>query len=153
MKKKLKNKQNILFGVLNLVQGLLVGALPVLVPSRADIFNWIFGAAAILMLLAGPALIFAGKWGARLAAAACLVHWIIGLATAALTFFSASCIYGIYGHQGKSLGAIGFVIVIVIMIVFWLIPGHELHYLRNQFKQNFKFKTVSKSKISGSKDQ
>jgi hypothetical protein len=45
---------------------------------------------------------------------------------------SSSYLYGIYGQLGHSIGAIGFVIALWVLVVFWLIPGHELHFLRQR---------------------
>jgi hypothetical protein len=125
-----KDKRLYLFGALNLVQGALVGAIPLLVSSRAPHVDWALGVAAILMLVAGPGLVFGGSWGRKLAAAVCLLHWAIGLAAAALIASSASYLYGIYGRHGHAVGALAAVIAVVVLIVFWLIPGHELAYLR-----------------------
>lgn len=118
-----------LFGALLVVQGLLVGAFPVLAPSRSPAINWVVAALAVLALVAGPALAFGGRLGRIVAAAVCLAHWVAGLVLALLVASSASYLYGIYGHHGRSLGAIALVIVAVVMIVFWLIPGHALHFL------------------------
>ena len=126
----MKNKTLILFGVLNLVQGALVGAIPLLAPSREAWVNWFLGGAAVLMLIAGPSLIFGGRIGRTLAAIVCLVHGVIGTGFAALVAASASYLYGIYGRHGHAVGSIGFVIVGVVLILFWLIPAHELHYLK-----------------------
>jgi hypothetical protein len=127
-----KDKKLLAFGVLNLVQGLLVGAIPVLVSSRAQQVDWALGVAAILMLVAGPALVFGGRWGRRFAAVACLLHWVIGLAAAALIASSASYLYGIYGHHGHSAGALAFAVAAMVLVLFWLIPGHELAFLRRR---------------------
>lgn len=127
-----KDRKLLAFGALNLVQGLLVGAIPVLVSSRAQQVDWALGVAAILMLVAGPALVFGGRWGRRFAAVVCLLHWVIGLAAAALIASSASYLYGIYGHHGHSVGALAFVIAAIVLVLFWLIPGHELAFLRRR---------------------
>ena len=125
-----KDKKLVLFGALNLVQGALVGAIPLLVSSRAPHVDWVLGVAAILMLVAGPALVLGGGWGRRFAAVVCLLHWVIGLAAAALVASSASYLYGIYGRHGHAVGSLAVVMAVVVLIVFWLIPGHELAYLR-----------------------
>jgi small-conductance mechanosensitive channel len=126
------DRKRYLFGVLNLVHGLVIGAVPVLVPSREPAFNWVIGVAAVSMLLAAPALVFAGKHGRRLAAAACLINWLVGLAAAALIVFSAAYLYGIYGRHGHAVGSISFVVALLVLLVFWLVPAHELHYLRRR---------------------
>lgn len=128
----LRDKKLLAFGALNIVQGLLVGAIPVLVSSRAQQVDFALGVAAILMLVAGPALVFGGRWGRRFAAVVCLLHWVIGLAAAALIASSASYLYGIYGHHGQSVGALAFVVAAMVLVLFWLIPGHELAFLRRR---------------------
>ncbi|MFO8071564.1 MAG: hypothetical protein R6V85_06775 [Polyangia bacterium] len=121
--------KRILFAVLNAVQGLLVGAIPLLVPSRSEAINAVLWAVAAASLLAAPAILLSGGWGRWVAAAACLANWLTGLAFAALTAWSASYLYGIYGRHGHAVGSIAFVIAGVVLILFWLIPLHELHYL------------------------
>jgi hypothetical protein len=125
-----KDKKLLLFGVLNLVQGALIGAIPLVVSSRSTPVDWVLALAAILMMVAGPALVLGGQWGRRFAAAVCLLHWVIGLAAAALIASSASYLYGIYGHHGHSVGSLAFVMAVIVLVVFWLIPAHELAYLR-----------------------
>jgi len=132
----LKDSRLILFGALNVVQGALVGAIPLLASSRSPQVNWALGVTAILMVVAGPALVFGGRWGRRFAGAVCLLHWIIGLAAAALIASSASYLYGIYGHHGHAVGALAFVLAVVVLIVFWLIPGHEIAFLRGRARSD-----------------
>ncbi|MBW2277740.1 MAG: hypothetical protein JRF63_09630 [Deltaproteobacteria bacterium] len=127
-----KDKRLLVFGALNLVQGALVGAIPLLVSSRAPHVDWALIVAAILMLVAGPGLVFGGSWGRRFAAVVCLLHWVIGLAAAALLASSASYLYGIYGHHGHAVGSLAAVMAVMVLIVFWLIPAHELAYLRGR---------------------
>jgi hypothetical protein len=117
------------FGALLAVQGLLVGAIPVLAPSRSSTINGAILALAVAALVAGPALVLAGRPGRIAATAVCLVHWLAGLVLALLVAASASYLYGIYGPHGKSLGAIALAIAAVALILFWLIPGHVLHFL------------------------
>jgi uncharacterized membrane protein len=123
------DKRTVFFGALLAVQGLLVGAIPLLAPSRSSAINGAISALAVAALVAGPALVLAGRPGRIAAAAVCLVHWLAGLALAILVAASASYLYGIYGQHGKSLGAIAIAIAAVALILFWLIPGHVLHFL------------------------
>lgn len=120
----------ILFGFLNLLQGALVGAIPLLVPSREPAVNWILGSAAVLMLAAGPALVFGKKIGRAAAAVVCFLHFALGIGFAGLIAASASYLYGIYGRHGHAVGSIGFVMIGVVLILFWLIPAHEINFLR-----------------------
>ncbi|MCP4602637.1 MAG: hypothetical protein GY847_19335 [Proteobacteria bacterium] len=126
----MKNKTIILFGILNLVQGAVIGAVPIIAESREPLVNWLLGTVAISMLIAGPALVFGGRIGRMIAALACLVHGVVGTAFATLIAGSASYLYGIYGHHGHSIGAIAFVLVGFVLFVFWLIPAHELLFLK-----------------------
>ncbi len=126
----MKDKKLMLFGALNVVQGLMVGAIPLLVSSRIEAVNQVLALASVLMILSGPLLIFGGKWGRRLAASACLLHWLLGLVFAALSLMSASYLYGIYGRHGQSAGAMAAAVAVGIFIIFWLIPAHEIHFLR-----------------------
>jgi uncharacterized membrane protein len=123
-------RKNVLFGALLAVQGVMVGVIPVLAPSRSPTVNGVLGALAVAALVAGPALVLAGRPGRIAAAAVCLVHWLAGLVLALLVAASASYLYGIYGQHGKSLGGIALAIGAVALILFWLIPGHVLHFLR-----------------------
>ena len=132
----MKDRKLVVFGVLNVVQGLMVGAIPLLVSSRIDAVNWLLAFASILMVLSGPVLIFGGKWGRRLAASACLFHWLLGLVLAALSLMSASYLYGIYGRHGQSAGAMAAAVAVAIFIIFWLIPAHEIHFLRTRGEAN-----------------
>ncbi len=127
-----KDKSLLLFGALNLLQGGVIGAIPLIVESREPAANWLLGAVAVLMIAAGPALVFGGRVGRIIATSACLVHGIAGTILAALVLGSASYLYGIYGHHGHSAGAIAFVLAAVMLLVFWLVPAHELHFLRKQ---------------------
>jgi hypothetical protein len=122
----------ILFGVLNLVQGALVGAIPLVAPARSAALNWTLGAAAMLMLLAAPALVFGGGKGRRVVMAICLVYWVLGLVLAACIVAAASYLYGLYGHTGQSAAAIAFVVAAMVLVLFWLIPGHEIHFLKRR---------------------
>ena len=128
----MRDRQLILFGVLNLVQGALVGSIPLFVSSREPFVNWVLGAIAIIMLLAAPALVFGGQLGRVLATAACLMHAITGTVFAALVAFAASYLLGIYGRHGLAMGSLSFVIAVFLLVVFWLIPAHELHFLRKR---------------------
>ena len=128
----MSDRKLLLFGALNLLHGLLVGAVPLLVPSREPVVNWVIGAAAVSMLAAGPALVFAGRLGRRIAVFACLLNWLVGLAAAGLIVFSAAYLYGIYGRHGHAIGSIAFVVALLVLIVFWLIPAHEIHFLRRR---------------------
>lgn len=128
----MSDRKLLLFGALNLLHGLLVGAVPLLVPSREPVVNWVIGAAAVSMLAAAPALVFAGRLGRRIAAIACLLNWLVGLAAAGLIVFSAAYLYGIYGRHGHAIGSIAFVVALLVLIVFWLIPAHEIHFLRRR---------------------
>jgi len=119
----------ILYGVLNVVEAALVGAVPLVAPARSGALNWVLGAAAVLMLAAAPALVFGGNVGRRIALGVCLAYWAAGLVLAALIVASASYLYGLYGHTGQSAAAIAFVVAAMVLVLFWLIPGHEIHYL------------------------
>jgi hypothetical protein len=125
----------ILFGVLNVIEAALVGAIPLVVPARSSALNWTLGAAAVLMLAAAPALVFGGRKGRRLAVAACLVYWVLGLVFAALIFAAASYLYGLYGRTGQSAAAIAFVVAAMVLVLFWLIPGHEIHFLKRRSEE------------------
>ncbi len=127
----MKDKKK-LFAVLNVVQGLLIGSIPLIVSSRIPLVNWLIFATAALMLIAGPALLFGGQVGKKLAAVACLVHGAFGTIVVALIISAASYLYGIYGHHGHALGSMAVVLAIVVIIAFWLVPGHELNYLRKE---------------------
>jgi len=124
-----RDRKLALFGALNLVQAALVGAIPLVAPSRAGAVNWALFAVAALMVAAAPALVFGGRAGRRVALAVCLIYWLVGLALAALIVASASYLYGIYGRTGESAGAIAFVLAAMVLVLFWLIPGHEIRYL------------------------
>lgn len=119
----------ILYGVLNVVEAALVGAIPLVAPARSGALNWALGAAAVLMFAAAPALVFGGSIGRRFAFAVCLAYWAAGLVLAALIVAAASYLYGIYGNTGQSAAAIAFVVAAMVLVLFWLIPGHEIHYL------------------------
>jgi hypothetical protein len=128
----MKERKAILFGLLNLVQGAAIGAIPLVVPSRDARVNWVLYAVAGAMLLAGPALVVAGRFGRIIAAAACLLHLLAGLASAALIASSAAYLYGIYGAYGRDMGRVAFVVALFALVVFWLIPAHELAWLRGR---------------------
>ncbi|MDD5310092.1 MAG: hypothetical protein PHU25_22470 [Deltaproteobacteria bacterium] len=130
----MRERKTILFGVLNLVQGTAIGAIPVIVPSRDVAVNWALGAVAAVMLVAGPALVFGGRYGRITSAAACFVHLLAGLVATTLIASSAAYLYGIYGAYGRDLGRIAFVVALFALIVFWLIPAHELVWLGNRRK-------------------
>jgi len=125
-------RKKILFGVLNVAQGLAVGAIPFAVPSRTETVNVVLMALGGVMLVSGPLLVFAGRIGRGVAIAACLLHWLAGLLGAALVFASASYLYGIYGRHGSSAGLIALLVAFMLLVVFWLVPGHELVYLRKK---------------------
>ena len=124
------DRRTALYAALSLFQGLLVGAIPLVTPSRSEAVNWVLGAAAVAMLLAAPALLWGGRRGRAVAAAACLLHGLVGTVLSALVLGSASYIYGIYGHHGHTVGTMAFVFVAFLLVLFWLIPGHELRFLR-----------------------
>jgi hypothetical protein len=124
-----KDAKLLLFGALNLVEAAIVGAIPLAAPSRVGIVNGAIGAAALLMLVAGPALVFGGRMGRRIALGVCLAYWAIGLAFAALIVASAAHMYGMYGRFGTSAGSIAFALAAMALVLFWLIPMHEIHYL------------------------
>ena len=130
----MRDRKTILFGALNLVQGAAIGAIPLLAPSRYAWVNWALGGLSAVMLLAGPALVLAGRYGRIAAAVACLLHIGAGLALAALAASSAAYLYGIYGAYGRDLGKIAFVVAGFVLIVFWLVPAHELAWLRGKGK-------------------
>ncbi len=96
------SRQRWLFGALALVQGALVGSLPLLAPSSETLTNAILWILAGLMLAAGPALVWGRRPGRVLAVAACLAHWLAGLMLSALLVSSASYLYGVYGHHGAA---------------------------------------------------
>lgn len=125
----------ILFGVLNVVQAALVGAIPLVAPARSGALNWTLGIAAVLMIAAAFALVFGGRFGRRVAMAVCLVYWVMGLAFAALIVAAASYLYGLYGHNGQTAGAIAFVLAALVLVLFWLVPGHEIHFLRRRAEE------------------
>jgi hypothetical protein len=125
----------ILYGVLNVVEAALVGAIPLVVPARSNALNWTLGAAAVLMLAAAPALVFGGRRGRRLAMAVCLAYWVLGLVFAALIVAAASYLYGLYGRTGHSAAAIAFVVAAMVLVLFWLIPGHEIHFLKRNSEE------------------
>ncbi len=125
-------KTTIIFGILNLVHGAIICAIPLVVPSREPLVNWLLGAVAASMLLAGPALVMGGRIGRMAAAFACLISGFLGTAFAMLIIGSASYLYGIYGRQGHSIGSIAFVIAGFVLVAFWLIPAHELAFLKKQ---------------------
>ena len=118
------------------VQGALVGAIPLFVSSREPFVNWVLGAIAVIMLLAAPALLFGGQLGKVFATAACLMHGIAGTVLAALVAFAASYLYGGKTEEtlrhGLAMGSLAFVIAAFLLVVFWLIPAHELHFLRRR---------------------
>jgi hypothetical protein len=120
----------ILFGALDVLQGALVGLIPLLVPSREPAVNWILGTAAAMMIAAGPMLVFGKGPGRAVAAVVCLLYLALGAGFAAVIAASASYLYGIYGRHGHAVGSIGFVLMGVVLIFFWLIPAHELNFLR-----------------------
>ncbi len=126
----MKSVKNILFGVLNLVQGAMVGLIPLLIPSRSESINNFLVGVAVVMLLAGPLLVFAGKWGRIYAIFACLFYWLFGLVAICVVVFSASYLYGIYGHYGQTAGILAGVTALFLAVMFWLIPAHELHFLK-----------------------
>ena len=128
----MKDRSNAVFGVLNLAQAALIGAVPMVAPSREPLVNWVLGAAAVVIALAGPALVFAGRPGRIYAAVACLIHWLLGTVLSALIIASASYLYGIYGRHGHSIGSIAFVLAFMVLVAFWLIPLHELNFLRKK---------------------
>ncbi len=131
----MKDKKAKLFSVLNIVQGVLIGAIPLVVSSRVDAVNWVLYATGALMIIAGPALLFGGRMGKRVAAVACLTHGVLGTIFTTLIVSATSYLYSIYGHHGYALGTMSLVLSIVVLIVFWLVPAHELSYLRRTWSE------------------
>lgn len=131
----MKHGKNAAFGLLNLVQGALIGAVPLAIPSRDPLINWVLGAAAVAIAVAGPALVFGGRPGRIYAASACLLHWLLGTVLSALIIASASYLYGIYGRYGHSIGSIALALAAFVLVAFWLIPLHELNFLRKPAKE------------------
>jgi hypothetical protein len=121
-----------LFFVLNLVQATVIGAIARYVPSRSPTVNAVLWAAAGVMLVAAAALPVRKPWARAVAAVACIAHGAVGLLGAALIFASASYLYGIYGYHGQALGGIALGLAAVVLVVFWLIPAHELAWLRQK---------------------
>jgi len=79
--------------------------------------------------------VFGGRFGRRLAMAICLVYWVMGLVFAALIVAAASYLYGLYGNNGQTAGAIAFVLAALVLLLFWLIPGHEIHFLKRRAEE------------------
>lgn len=126
------DKKTVLFGILNVVQAAMTAAIPWFAPSRDAKVNAVLWAVAGLMLLAAPALVFGRAPGRWIAAAACLAEWLLGLALAVLLVTSASYLGTIYGWQGRALAGIAYALAVLITVVFWLIPAHELYFLRKR---------------------
>jgi len=120
------------FAVLNLCQAALIGSLPLVASSREPLVNGVLFFAAALMALAGLALLFAGTTGRRIAIVFCAIHGFVGTVFSMLIMGSASYLYGIYGRHGHAVGTIAFVLVVVVFIVFWLLPAHEIWFLRQR---------------------
>ena len=131
----MKDKKIVLFSILNVFQGSLIGAIPLVVSSREPAVNYVLFAIAGIMILAGPALAFGGRIGFKVAAIACMIQGAVGTVFAALIASAATYLYGIYGHHGHALGSMAFVLVIISLIVFWLIPAHELNFLRKRWSE------------------
>jgi hypothetical protein len=124
------DRKKIFFGVLSVVQSAMVGAIPLLAASREPAVNWLLYGISGAMLVAGPALVFGGRAGRAVAAIACMIHLVAGLVFAVLVVGSASYLLGIYGRHGQSIGALALVLAAFVAVLFWLIPAHQLHYLR-----------------------
>ncbi|MBI5525171.1 MAG: hypothetical protein HY897_02475 [Deltaproteobacteria bacterium] len=121
-----------LFAALNLMQASVIGAIARYVPSRSPVINGVLWGAAALMLAAAAAVVIRKPWARGVAAIACIIHGAVGLGFAALVIASASYLYGIYGGHGRALGGIALAIAAMVLIVFWLVPAHELAFLRRQ---------------------
>jgi len=130
----MKDRNTLLFGLLNLLQGAAILSVPFFVASRESAVNWVLGLSGALMVAASPILVLGGRRGAFFAALACLVHGAVGTVLAALIAGSAAYLYGIYGATGRSAGAIAFALAGFVLVVFWLIPAHELKFLRGRLK-------------------
>ncbi len=126
------DRRHWLFAGLNLAQAMLLGAILLWLPSNAMWVNLTLGVGLALMLASSPALVFGGQRGQWVAAAACLYQWVLGTVFALGTASSAAYLYGIYGNFGKSLGLVSGAGTFCVLIVFWLIPAHELSWLRSR---------------------
>lgn len=118
------------FAALNVVQGAFVGGFPLLFPSASPVTDVALAGLGVLMLATAPALLFAGARGVAFARLACLVHVLAGAALVVLLGASAGYLWGIYGELGKTLGIVAGGIAVLVAVVFWLLPAHELHALR-----------------------
>lgn len=92
--------------------------------------NGVLYFAAALMVGATLGLLFGGQTGRKIAVGLCALHGLIGTAFSMLICGSASYLYGIYGRHGQTVGTIAFVLVGVVFIVFWLLPAHEIWFLK-----------------------
>lgn len=120
----------LLFVALDLLSGGVVGALPFLLPSTSAITDGVLVVLGAAMLLAGPAMMWGGRPGRWFAAGVCLAWWAAGAVLAALLAASAGYLVGIYGAMGQALAAVAGVVMVLVMVVFWLVPGHQLSLLR-----------------------
>ena len=120
------------FAVLDLVQAGLVAAIPWLVPSGSLVIDGVFWTLAALMVVAAPTLVFGGRTGRIVAGVVCVVYWVAGAALVVGIGSSAAYLTGIYGTLGKTLGAAAWLLAALVAVLFWLIPAHELVWLRQQ---------------------
>lgn len=119
-----------MFAGLNICQAGLIGSIPLTLSSREPLVNGVLFAAAGVMVLAALGLFVRGETGRKIAFYACVVHGVIGTVFSMLIAGSASYLYGIYGRHGHAVGSIAFVLVVVVFIVFWLLPAHEIWFLQ-----------------------
>jgi len=86
--------------------------------------------AGAMMVTAGM-LMFTDRAGRIVAAVVCLAYWLAGAAFAVLVAMSAAYLYGIYGGIGQALGIVAWAVVALVGVLFWLIPSHQLAWLRS----------------------
>ena len=120
----------LLFAGLDVVLGCMVGAFPFLVPGDSRAIDLTLAALGVLMVLAGPALVFGGRPGRLYAIGACLAYWLAGAVLVVLLATSAAWLWGIYEAMGEALAMAAVAIAVLVMVVFWLVPGHQLAFLR-----------------------
>ena len=105
-------------------------AIPWLLPSRSSLLNGGLVALGALMLISGPLLIWAGRLGRLVAASACLLNWAVGTVFSVLILASASYLAEAFGRMGSTVAGLSLVLVALTVVLFWLLPLHELHALR-----------------------